>query len=170
MLSYRQEYWWWGSAGLAAAWFVISQVVGRPGGLRSSSIGCLQNSVIPAGPRGRVITAQTGDNYQSEAGSQLRRWEGPKPQDRKHHGCGRWMSACSREQLDHHSGQNKEANEASGEPAANGNTGDGAAARKKKGFIISSQHMDVEMRWDEMMRWRQIGFKVTYFKVIVGIK
>lgn len=98
----QTEYWWFGSAGLAAAWIVISQVVGRPGGLRSSSIGCLRYSVIPAGAWGRVITAQTGDNYQSAAGSQLRRWEGPKPQDRKHHRCGRWMSVCNRDQLDHH--------------------------------------------------------------------
>lgn len=109
-----------GSAELAAAWIVISQVVGRPGGLRLSSIGCPRYSVIPAGPWGRVITAQTGDNYQSEASSQLRRWERPKPQNRKHHRCGWWMPVCKRDQLDHHSAQNKEPNKASGEPAANG--------------------------------------------------
>lgn len=33
----------------------------------------LNRSLIPAGSRGRVIAAQTGDNYQSEAGSQSRR-------------------------------------------------------------------------------------------------
>lgn len=143
MLSYRQEYWCCGSAGLAATWIVISQVVGRPGGLRSSSIGCLRYSVIPSVPWGRVITAQTGDNYQSEASSQVRRWEGLKPQDREHHRCSGRMSVCNRDQLDRHSGHNKESNKASGEPAANGNTVDGGSTTKKDRIHhASSQHVE----------------------------
>lgn len=99
----------------------------------------LNRSLIPAGPRGRVIAAQTGDNYQSEAGSQSRRREAPTAQDREPRG--RWMDV-SQANWTSAQDQNKDANEASGEPAAHRSTVDGGSPKKDRIHQVSSQHVE----------------------------